>query len=49
MPKSEMAMLVGVENCWRMEPADSDVAANWKVGSFSISRTRPSNAGSAAR
>jgi hypothetical protein len=34
-------MLTGVENCWRMPPADSAVAAWAKVVSFSTSTMRP--------
>ena len=49
MPCSEMAMLIADENCWRIEPAESAVAANAKLGSLSISNTLPPNAGSEAR
>ena len=49
MPKSEISMLIRVENCCRIEPAESVVAQRAKVKSRSTTRTRPLKPGSAAR
>jgi len=49
MPWSEIAMLTAVENCWRIELAESAVAAKRKLWSFSMRSTRPAKAGLLAR
>ena len=39
-------MLTGVENCWRIEPAESADEARVYAGSRSSTVTEPANAGS---
>ena len=49
MPKREMPMLRGVENCWRMELAERVLAASRYVGSGSATSTPPEKSGQDAR